>query len=80
MDLVASEIRRSESKLAIQFQIKPFRRHCLLHGLDDVGITVEKLGDITEFEKNRRKKFPWIDDIPSFSISEFQRQNSNYDW
>ena len=34
------------------FSIEPFRRHCLLHGLDDIGLTHENEAKITEFEQN----------------------------
>ena len=34
------------------FSVEPFRRHCLLHGLDDIGLTLENEAKITEFEQN----------------------------
>jgi 3-isopropylmalate/(R)-2-methylmalate dehydratase small subunit len=37
--------------LAIGFEIEPFRRHCLLHGLDDIGLTLEHEAKITAFEQ-----------------------------
>ncbi len=35
------------------FEIEPFRRHCLLHGLDDIGLTLEHAVDIAAFERTR---------------------------
>jgi 3-isopropylmalate/(R)-2-methylmalate dehydratase small subunit len=39
--------------LKIPFDVEPFRRHCLLNGLDDIGLTLEKQDKITAFEKAR---------------------------
>ena len=38
---------------SISFEIDEFRRHCLLNGLDDIGLTLEKAGSIETFEKSR---------------------------
>jgi 3-isopropylmalate/(R)-2-methylmalate dehydratase small subunit len=35
------------------FEIEPFRRHCLLHGLDDIALTLERADDIAAFERSR---------------------------
>jgi 3-isopropylmalate/(R)-2-methylmalate dehydratase small subunit len=35
------------------FEVEPFRRHCLLHGLDDIGLTLEHEDKITAYEKSR---------------------------
>ena len=43
----------------IHFDIDPFRRHCLLHALDDIGLTLEKAAAIDEFEAKRRQTHPW---------------------
>jgi 3-isopropylmalate/(R)-2-methylmalate dehydratase small subunit len=37
--------------LAIQFELEPFRRHCLLHGLDDIGLTLEHEAKIAAYEQ-----------------------------
>jgi 3-isopropylmalate/(R)-2-methylmalate dehydratase small subunit len=44
----------------IRFEVEPFRRHCLLHGLDDIGLTLEKEGRIAAYEKARASRFPWL--------------------
>ncbi|GJJ14510.1 hypothetical protein Clacol_008774 [Clathrus columnatus] len=83
IDLTTSGIRRPGSKLAaIPFKIDPFRQHCLLHGLDDIGLTIEKLEDITLFEQKRRSKFPWIDNIPAPSRTKLSSQNTttSFEW
>ena len=42
------------------FAIDPFRRHCLLNGLDDIGITLQSKDRIREFEAQHQTKFPWL--------------------
>lgn len=42
------------------FDIDSFRKHCLLNGLDDIGLTLEKVDAIKAFEKQRRASQPWL--------------------
>jgi len=51
-------IKPDGSELA--FDIDPFRKHCLLNGLDDIGITLEKAEKIREFEARHLARFPWL--------------------
>ncbi|MBF0143341.1 MAG: 3-isopropylmalate dehydratase small subunit [Magnetococcales bacterium] len=44
---------------ALAFEVDPFRRHCLLEGLDDIGLTLQHLGAIEAFEARRRQEAPW---------------------
>ena len=44
----------------IRFDIDPFRKHCLLNGLDDIGLTLEKAPDIDAFEARDRRARPWM--------------------
>jgi 3-isopropylmalate/(R)-2-methylmalate dehydratase small subunit len=44
----------------ITFAIDPFRRHCLLNGLDDIGLTLQQVTAIDAFEKNQRLGQPWL--------------------
>ena len=44
----------------LSFEIDPFRKHCLLNGLDDVGLTMQKDGDIASFEERQRTSEPWL--------------------
>jgi len=44
----------------IRFDIDPFRKHCLLDGLDDIGLTLAKAGKIAAFEANRKVSQPWL--------------------
>ena len=44
----------------IRFDIDPFRKHCLLNGLDDIGLTMEKAASIDSFEARDRMARPWM--------------------
>ncbi len=44
---------------SIKFEVDAFRRHCLLNGLDDIGLTLEKAASIGTFEKTRETVRPW---------------------
>ena len=44
----------------IKFDIDPFKKKCLLEGLDDIALSLEKLKKITSFEKNLKNNKPWI--------------------
>ena len=43
----------------IKFDIDPFRKHCLLNGLDDIGLTLEKAASIDSFEAKANAARPW---------------------
>ena len=59
IDLVAQTIRRPNGKMS-SFEVDAFRKKCLLEGLDDIGLTMEKSGSIDDFEANRTQKQPWL--------------------
>src|SRR5712692_1613775 len=44
----------------VKFDIDPFRKHCLLNGLDDVGLTLQKAPAIASFEAKNRLGQPWL--------------------
>ncbi|MDO6564201.1 3-isopropylmalate dehydratase small subunit [Amphritea sp. 1_MG-2023] len=44
------------------FSIDGFRKHCLLNGLDDIGITLQSAADIRAYEAKRRQQAPWLFD------------------
>jgi 3-isopropylmalate/(R)-2-methylmalate dehydratase small subunit len=43
-----------------KFEIDPFRKHCLLNGLDDIGLTLEKAGSINAYEDKIKKVNSWL--------------------
>ncbi|MEL7460297.1 MAG: 3-isopropylmalate dehydratase small subunit [Pseudomonadota bacterium] len=44
----------------IRFDVDPFRKHCLLNGLDDIGLTLEDVGAIDAFEAKDTVARPWV--------------------
>ena len=59
VDLEAQEIRGPDGG-SVSFDIDPFRKHCLLDGLDDIGLTMEKAPSIGAFETKVDGERPWI--------------------
>ncbi len=59
IDLAAQTIRRPNG-VTISFEVDAFRKKCLLEGLDDIGLTMEKSGSIDDFEVNRTEEQPWL--------------------
>ena len=58
IDLEAQEIHGPDGGV-VKFDIDGFRKHCLLNGLDDIGITMQKDKGITSYENNLAKDRPW---------------------
>jgi 3-isopropylmalate/(R)-2-methylmalate dehydratase small subunit len=58
VDLPNQEIRGPDGG-KIHFDIDPFRKRCLMEGLDDIGLTMEKAEDIESFERHSRLERPW---------------------
>ena len=46
----------------IPFEVDNFRKHCLLNGLDEIGVTLESAEDISAYEVKRRQTAPWLFD------------------
>lgn len=42
------------------FDAEPFRKHCLMKGLDDIGLTMEKMDAIASYEAKQKKLTPWL--------------------
>ncbi|SNR70402.1 3-isopropylmalate dehydratase, small subunit [Methylobacillus rhizosphaerae] len=42
------------------FEVDAFRKHCLLNGLDDIGLTLQHVNEIKAFEANRKASQPWL--------------------
>jgi len=59
VDLEAQEIRGPDGGV-IRFDIDPFRKHCLLNGLDAVGLTLQKQDAIKSFEEKTATTRPWL--------------------
>ncbi len=59
VDLEAQEIRGPDGG-RIAFEVDPFRKQCLLNGLDDIALTLEKADAIAAFEARQRAAMPWL--------------------
>jgi 3-isopropylmalate/(R)-2-methylmalate dehydratase small subunit len=59
VDLDAKTITRPQGE-RIRFNIDDFRRDCLLNGLDDIGLTLQKVDKIDAFEAAQRQQQPWL--------------------
>ena len=60
IDLENQAILDINEKLICNFEIEPFRKKCVLEGLDDIGISLQYSQEIKEFEEGLKQKSPWI--------------------
>ncbi|CCH58691.1 hypothetical protein TBLA_0A09030 [Henningerozyma blattae CBS 6284] len=62
IDLPNQTIKDSHGNIIIEhFDVEPFRKHCLVNGLDDIGITMQKEELITQYETLRKRKFSFLE-------------------
>lgn len=59
VDLESQTITRPDGS-TISFDVEPFRKHCLMNGLDDIGLTLEKSTSIDRFEVSQQASEPWL--------------------
>ena len=59
IDLEAQEIRGPDGGV-VKFDVDPFRKHCLLNGLDDIGLSLEKVESSDGFEEKQKTGQPWL--------------------
>jgi 3-isopropylmalate/(R)-2-methylmalate dehydratase small subunit len=59
IDLERQTVSRPDGQ-AVHFEIDPFRKRCLLEGLDDIGLTLEKVPAIDSYEERQRLSQPWL--------------------
>lgn len=58
VDLETQSVQAGEHRFT--FEVDGFRKHCLWNGLDDIGLTLQKEGSISQFENKNKEKFPWF--------------------
>jgi 3-isopropylmalate/(R)-2-methylmalate dehydratase small subunit len=58
IDLESQEIRGPDGGV-VKFEVDAFRKHCLLNGLDDIGLTKQKADKIVSYEKKAAEARPW---------------------
>ena len=59
VDLAAQQVTTSDGEV-FSFEIDAFKKHCLLNGLDDINLTMEKANSIAEFEAKATVERPWV--------------------
>jgi len=61
VDLPNQAVRDANGKELAKFEVESFRKHCLVNGLDDIGLTMQLEGSIRKFERRRTEETPWLD-------------------
>ncbi|AOA57204.1 3-isopropylmalate dehydratase small subunit [Acinetobacter larvae] len=59
IDLAQQLVIRSDGQ-QFAFEVDPFRKHCLLNGLDDIGLTLQAAEDIRSYEDKVKQQRPWV--------------------
>ena len=61
VDLPNQVVKAADGTELAQFKVESFRKHCLVNGLDDIGLTMQLDGAIRRFEQKRSVETPWLD-------------------
>ncbi|HYX64298.1 MAG TPA: 3-isopropylmalate dehydratase small subunit [Burkholderiales bacterium] len=59
IDLDEQTVATTDGSKKFRFDVDPFRKYCLLNGLDEIGLTLRHADEIRAFEDRRRAQFPW---------------------
>jgi 3-isopropylmalate/(R)-2-methylmalate dehydratase small subunit len=59
IDLDAQTVATADGAKQFRFEVDPFRKYCLLNGLDEIGLTLRHADKIRAFEERRRSQLPW---------------------
>jgi len=59
VDLEQQTVATTDSSIVYRFDIDPFRKYCLLNGLDEIGLTLRHADKIRAFESQRKARYPW---------------------
>jgi 3-isopropylmalate/(R)-2-methylmalate dehydratase small subunit len=60
IDLERQTVATPDGSATFKFEVEPFRKHCLLNGLDEIGLTLTHAGEIAAFEVKRKIEQPWL--------------------
>jgi len=60
VDLAQQVVAYPDTSRAFRFEVDPFRKHCLLNGLDEIGLTLRHAEKIRAFEARRKAEQPWL--------------------
>ena len=61
VDLEERAVKNAKGEQLATFEVDEFRRHCLINGIDDIGLTMQQEDKIARFEKRRTEETPWLD-------------------
>lgn len=59
LDLTSQTLTKADGA-SIGFEVDSFRKHCLINGLDDIGLTLQHVDAIQQYEQQQREKTPWL--------------------
>ena len=59
VDLESQTVSPENGAFAMRFDVDPFRKYCLLNGLDEIGLTLRHADKIRQFEAQRKARYPW---------------------
>jgi len=59
VDLDRQTVSSTDQSLSMRFDVDPFRKYCLLNGLDEIGLTLRHADKIRDFEARRKAQHPW---------------------
>ena len=59
VDLEQQTVATTDQSIVMRFEIDPFRKYCLLNGLDEIGLTLRHAEKIRAFEAQRKARYPW---------------------
>jgi 3-isopropylmalate/(R)-2-methylmalate dehydratase small subunit len=60
VDLPEQTVATADRSRVVRFDVDPFRKYCLVNGLDDIGLTLRHADEIRAFEARRRSEQPWL--------------------
>ena len=60
VDLAQQTVSTENGSKTMRFDVDPFRKYCLLNGLDEIGLTLRHADRIRAFEHKRREQYPWL--------------------
>jgi 3-isopropylmalate/(R)-2-methylmalate dehydratase small subunit len=60
IDLERQTVATPDGSATFRFEVEPFRKHCLLNGLDEIGLTLTHAAEIAAFEAKRKIEQPWL--------------------
>ena len=69
VDLEQQKVSTLDGSFSRSFEIEPFRKHCLINGLDDIGLTLQHADKIKAFEAKRLAAQPWLATDPHLALN-----------